>query len=145
VIDPASVGRRGEPFEMAVELGKIREFARATGSEHPAYLSGECIPPTFLTSDRYWHTEASNIQPAAKLDPQRSLQAEQDFVFHGPPPGAGTVLTAQTRIDRTYEKQGSRGTLTFVELVTEYRDATGRLVAEGRMTGVETPPPDVVQ
>ena len=140
MIDPGSVGKVGEPFRIAVELGKIREFARATGSENPAFLSGECSPPTFLTSDRLWHTVNSNIQPSLNLDPQRSLQAEQEFVFHGPPPGAGTQLSAVVRVDRVYDKEGRRGTLTFVELVTEYRDESGELVAEGRMTGVETPP-----
>jgi hypothetical protein len=41
-----------------------------------------------------------------------------------------------------YEKQGKRGgTMTFAVMVTEFRDESGRLVAEARMTGVETERP----
>ena len=36
-MDESLVGRTGEPFTMVVELGKIREFARATKSRNPAY------------------------------------------------------------------------------------------------------------
>jgi hypothetical protein len=70
------------------------------------------------------------------------MHAEQEYVFHGPPPRAGATLTAQSRIDAVYQKQGRRGgVLTFAVLVTEFRDASGRLVAEARMTGVETARP----
>ena len=52
---------------------------------------------------------------------------------------AGTELTAESRIDRIYEKEGKRGgTMTFVELVTEYRDGSGAVVAEARSTIIET-------
>ena len=45
------------------------------------------------------------------------------------------------RIDRIFEKQSSRGgALTFVEMVTEFRDLEGTLVAEAKMTAVETAP-----
>jgi hypothetical protein len=59
-------------------------------------------------------------------------------VFHGPPPAEGARLICRSRIAEIYEKQGKRGTLTFVVMVTELRDAaSGALVAEARMTGVE--------
>jgi hypothetical protein len=132
-------GSVGEPFELVVERGKIREFARATHASHPAFASGGCIPPTFLTTAYHWHTATSDVEPAAELDPQRSLHAEQEFVFHGPPPSAGTALTGTARIDKVYEKQSRRGSLTFVEIVTEYRDTDDNLVAESRLTGVEMP------
>jgi hypothetical protein len=48
-------------------------------------------------------------------------------------------LIGTARIDKVYEKQSRRGTLTFVEIVTEYRDERGELVAESRLTGVEMP------
>ena len=67
------------------------------------------------------------------------MHAEQEYVFHGPPPTAGDVLTATSRIDRIYDKESRRaGTLTFVEMVTEYRDAAGRLVAEAKLVGMES-------
>lgn len=139
MVDRASAGTVGEPFELVVEWGKIREFARATHAAHPDFETGASIPPTFLTTAYHWHTATSDVEPAARLDPQRSLHAEQEFVFHGPPPAAGTTLTGTARIDRVYEKQSRRGTLTFVEIVTEYRDEAGELIAESKLTGVEMP------
>jgi len=139
MVDRDSAGTVGEPFELVVERGKIREFARATHAGHPDFETGASIPPTFLTTAYHWHTPTSDVEPAAQLDPQRSLHAEQEFVFHGPPPGAGTRLIGTARIERVYEKPSRRGVLTFVELVTEYRNEAGELVAESKLTGVEMP------
>ncbi|MGH9000429.1 MAG: FAS1-like dehydratase domain-containing protein [Acidimicrobiia bacterium] len=136
-------GRRGEPFTMVVELGKVREFARATKSTNPAYEGGPgaavLTPATFLASSAFWQTPAANPFAGVKLNWQRILHGEQEFVFHGEPPRAGTVLTGEARIDRVYEKAGKRGgTMIFTDLVTEYRDSEGRLVAESRGTLIET-------
>jgi hypothetical protein len=79
------------------------------------------------------------------LDMRRVLDGGREFVFHGPPPRAGTRLTAQARIDDIYEKEGRRGgTMTFVVSVQEFRDESGKLVAEMRSTAIETgrPPGD---
>lgn len=139
--NPDSVGRSGSPFTMAVERGKIREFARATGSTDPAYLEEErpVVPPTFLTTQFFWQDGDADAWQLVELNQQRGLHAEQEYTFHGPPPRAGTRLSAQSTITNLYEKQGKRGgPMTFVEMVTEFRDESGRLVAEAKMTGVET-------
>lgn len=148
MVDKAVEGHLGEPFEMWIERGKIREFAHAVRAELPEHLSGErpVIPPTFLTSMFVWEREVAgaDIWPLVQMDPKRGMHAEQEYVFHGPPPRAGDPLVARSRIARVYEKVGRRGgSLTFVELVTEFRDPAGRLVAEAKMTAVETArPPD---
>jgi hypothetical protein len=141
VVDPTAAGRTGEPFTMDIERGKIREFARATRSTNPSYLDDPrpVVPATFLTTTFFWQDAAANPWAAVAMDQSRGLHAEQEYVFHGPPPRAGTRLTCQSRVAEIYEKQGRRGgTLTFAVLVTEFRDPAGRLVAESRMTGVET-------
>ncbi|MFJ8861833.1 MaoC family dehydratase N-terminal domain-containing protein [Streptomyces sp. NPDC102451] len=128
-------------FEVGVERGKIREFARAAMSENAAYLSAEpVVPPTFLTTAGFfWQPAESKAQAAHGLDPQRTLHAEQEYVFHGVPPRGGQTLTATARVTERYEKQGRRGgRLTFVTMVTEFRDEHGALVAEQRSTAVET-------
>jgi hydroxyacyl-ACP dehydratase HTD2-like protein with hotdog domain len=81
------------------------------------------------------------------MDQKRGMHAEQEYVFYGPPPRAGTRLTCQSRIAEIYEKEGRRGgTLVFAVMVTEFRDESGRLVAEARLTGVETAkPPEPVE
>jgi N-terminal half of MaoC dehydratase len=141
MVDMAAVGRTGEPFTMDVERGKVREFARATHSANPSYLDDPepVIPATFLTTTFFWQDGAANPWAAVGMDQRRGLHAEQEYVFHGPPPRAGTRLTCQSHVAEVYHKQGRRGgLLTFAVLVTEFRDPSGRLVAESRMTGVET-------
>jgi hydroxyacyl-ACP dehydratase HTD2-like protein with hotdog domain len=138
MVDRDCLGATGQPFELVVELGKVREFAKATFSEHPELLSGECIPPTFLMVALHWQGEQADALKAARLDPQRTLHAGQEYIFHGEPPTVGTRLRGLSRIDRVYDKPGSAGTLTFVEVVTAFTDNHDRLVAETRMTAVET-------
>ena len=141
-MDASIEGHRGKPFRLVVEEGKVREFARAVKSSNPAYV-GEgpqaTSPATFLASSAFWQGPEHSPWGDAALNWERILHGEQEFVFPGPPPAAGTELTAEARIDRVYEKEGKRGgAMTFVELVTEYRDASGTVVAESRSTIIET-------
>ena len=140
-MDKSAVGREGARFEMEIERGKIREFARAVGAKHPAYGRGDSIPPTFLTTTFFWEAYVDGANPwhLVKMDQRRGMHAEQEYIFHGPPPRAGTKLYCTSKVTEIFEKQGRRGgTLSFGVMVTEFRDAEGRLVAEARMTGVET-------
>lgn len=137
-------GTEGAPFRLDVERGKIREFAVATGAADAPYLDEEhpVVQPTFLTTTFFWHTEASNPWPAVELDQQRGLHAEQEYTFFGEPPRAGTTLTCQSRIGEIFTKQGRRGgEMTFAVMYTDFRDESGRLVAQAKMTGVETARP----
>ncbi len=135
-IDKDAVGAVGEPFELVVERGKIGEFARAVGS------ANSTVPaPTFFTTIFHWERlrPGSNPWARVKMSEERGMHAEQEYIFHGPPPAAGTTLTCTSRIESITEKQGKRGgTLTFAVMVTEMRDETGTLRVEARMTGVET-------
>jgi len=145
--DQSLVGVTDEPFEMAVERGKIREFARATMSTNPEYIVEKVpvAPPTFLATLAFWSPPGNSVFSKVKLDLKRVLHGGVEYVFHGPPPAAGTELTVQTRIAEIYEKDGKRGgTMTFVVSVQEFRDSDGNLVAEARNTTIETarPPAD---
>ena len=132
-------GRQGAPFKMVVERGKIREFARATKSVQPR-LSRRG-PPTLAGdvpgASAFWQ-DASN-SPWGGDGPrnfERILHGEQEFVFFGEPPRAGDVLTGVSRIDKVYEKAGRRGgDMKFTEMVTEFRDPTGKVVAESQDDG----------
>jgi hydroxyacyl-ACP dehydratase HTD2-like protein with hotdog domain len=137
-----SLGAAGTTFTMDIERGKIYEFARATRSDHPMHFLEHkpVIPPTFLTTTFFWEERVENANPweLVQMSQERGMHAEQEYIFHGPPPVAGTQLTCTSRIDKIYEKESrSGGTLTFVIMVTEYRDADEVLVAEARLTGVE--------
>jgi hypothetical protein len=130
------IGKIGRAYALPVEHGKLREFTRAIGEtsidpDDPAAV----IPPTFLATAMWWEHEDSNPLLAANLDPARMLHVEQEYVFHGPPPPVGSVLTGQPRISATWEREGRRGgNMTFVSVTTEFRDASGVLVAEGIWT-----------
>jgi hypothetical protein len=141
-MDKSIEGNRGKPFRVVIEEGKVREFARAVKSSNEAYTAEGpqgTSPATFLASSAFWQGPDASPWGDAKLNWERILHGEQEFVFPGPPPAAGTELTAEARVDRVYEKEGKRGgTMTFVELVTEYRDDSGAVVAESRSTIIET-------
>jgi len=139
--DKSAIGIEGVPFEMEVERGKIREFARATMSDNPDYIDAPnpVSPPTFLQTSAFWTPSGSSPFAKIKMDMRRLLHGGQEFVFPGPPPRAGTKLSAQTRVEDVYEKEGKRGgTMTFVVTVTDYRDETGAVVAQSRGTAIQT-------
>ncbi len=143
MMDRSAVGKQGAEFELDVERGKIHEFARAIRADDPAYFRREHqpSPPTFLTTMFFWEELVPGGNPwhLVAMSQERGMHAEQEYIFHGPPPVAGTRLRCRSRIESIYEKAGKRGgTLTFAVMVTEFRDDSGRLVAEARMTGVET-------
>jgi N-terminal half of MaoC dehydratase len=144
MVNKDAVGEKGDAFDLTVERGKVREFARATKSENAEYLDDATpvSPPTFLVTSAFWSPPGAMRWGSLKLDMRRVLDGGREFVFHGPPPEAGTKLTAQTRVDDIYEKEGKRGgTMTFVETVQEFRDEGGKLVAEMRSTAIETGKP----
>jgi hypothetical protein len=133
-----------ETFEIDVERGKIREFARATLSRNPAYLDGRApvSPATFLMTTAFWGGGITKIMDDLGLDLTRLLHGGQEFTFPGAPPRAGTRLVGVMRVDADNTKEGRRGgTMRFVEVVTEYRDEADAVVAEARNTLIETARP----
>ena len=147
MVAKSSLGAQGAVFEMDIERGKIFEFARAVLSSDPAHCEGihPVIPPTFLSTTLHWEKRVEGANPWSEvaMSEERGMHAEQEYVFHGPPPRAGDKLHAQARITEIYDKQSRSGTvLTFVKMVTEFRDDTGKLVAESILTGVERQLPE---
>ena len=145
MVNKGAVGQTGEAYDLVVERGKLREFARATKSQNPEYLDDPVpvSPPTFLVSSVFWAPPGAARWGDLQLDMRTaSSTAGREFVFHGPPPAAGTKLTAQTHVDDIYEKEGKRGgTMTFVVTVQEFHDELGEIVAEMRSTAIETGKP----
>lgn len=137
-----AVGKEGPAYEMAVERGKIREFARATKADWAGYFDSETppVPPTFLTTAQFWQPpEAGALWRELDIDLRRLLHGEQEYVFPNGPPRAGVKLTAQTRVESVFEKEGKRGgSMTFVITVTDFRDPSGEVVAQARSTAIET-------
>lgn len=142
MIDKSAVGKRGTPFPVLVERGKILEFALAVRSQHPAHRIDvpAVVPPTFLTTQLFWEkrVEGGNPWALAGMSEERGMHAEQEYIFHGPPPRSGQVLVATSTITEITEKPPRGGyVLTFVRMRTEFHDERGELVAEAILTGVE--------
>lgn len=139
-MDESLIGRRAAAFQVPVERGKVREFARATAARSPAFRDEErpVIPPTWLAAASFW-IGPDNHALGGVFDFSRTLHAGQEYVFHGPPPRAGDVLHGQQSVETVFSKDGRRGgRMTFAVLLTEYRNSAGSLVAEVRQTIVET-------
>ena len=131
-------------YQMPLDWSKVREFARATKSRNPAYDGPQAImPATFLTSARLaWEPKSKNVMASLGFDMRRVLHGEEEYVFHGPPPRVGQLLTVDTRLGEQWEKEGKRGgTMRFARVVNEFRDEAGTLVAEQRSVVVETARP----
>jgi hypothetical protein len=146
MVDPTAKGATGTPFTLDVERGKVIEFARAIQARHPDHLAEDAvIPPTFLTTQLFWEklSDGSNPWALVQMSEERGMHAEQEYIFHGPPPRAGQRLHAVSTIRDISEKTSRSGhRLIFVKMATEYRDDTGKLVAEAILTGVERHPPE---
>jgi hydroxyacyl-ACP dehydratase HTD2-like protein with hotdog domain len=88
----------------------------------------------------FWENWVDGANPWSKVEmsEERGMHAEQEYIFHGTPPRAGDRLKATSRITEITDKQSRSGAiLTFVKMVTEFRDLSGTLVAESILTGVE--------
>ncbi len=131
-------------YEVPIEFGKVREFARATQSRNTAYAERDSfIPPTFLTTARLvWEPRSESPMAQLNLDLRRILHGEEEYIFYGPPPRAGQTLYASSHLGDQWVKDGKRGgTMRFVVVISEFRDGAGALVAEQRTTLVETSKP----
>jgi MaoC dehydratase-like protein len=139
-IDRSQIGQWGPEMTMHVELGKIREFARAVKDDNPAFAGERPLaPPTFLMTVAHWSEGAmSGGVRAVKFDMRRLLHGEQEFEYLKPI-RAGDVLTVRSRTKDVFEKQGSRGgKMVFVLMESEYRNQHGEVVAYSRNTLIQT-------
>ena len=140
-IDRSLIGVWGPEAKMHVELGKIREFARAVKDDKAAYREGSLVPPTFLMTLAHWIGDMGQTRSAVKLDFLRLLHGEQEFEYVKPI-RAGDVLTFRSRTKEVFDKQGKRGgKMLFIVGETEFRNQRGEIVAYSRNTVIETEGP----
>ncbi|MEM7124435.1 MAG: MaoC family dehydratase N-terminal domain-containing protein [Pseudomonadota bacterium] len=140
------IGQFGPTFDVPVERGAVRAFARSVYAPWSVYLDDEraVIPPTFLTTANVnwgYTLERPRGTVLEELDHDLSvpLHAEETYLFHGTPPRVDDRLTARACLESLTEKPRKRGGgLTFLVLLTEFRDSDGVLVAEARSTTVTT-------
>jgi hydroxyacyl-ACP dehydratase HTD2-like protein with hotdog domain len=140
------IGLTGPDYDVAIERGKIREFARAMQAPLDDFCTGKTpvVPPTFFISVPYtWgytlERPRGTVFEGFDHDLSVPLHAEEEFIYHGCPPRAGDQLTARTSLENVVEKHGRHGgDLTFLTMLTEYRNSADDLVVEQRSVTVTT-------
>lgn len=122
------IGRRSNPVVNWVERGAVRKFAQAISDPNPLYLDeqeaqrsrwgGLIAPPTFPITFDYGNIEGLML-PSSGL-----IHGEQRFTYTRPLL-VGERLRCHAALANAYEKQGSRGLLTFLVIDRETHDDRG--------------------
>ncbi|MCB1153050.1 MaoC family dehydratase N-terminal domain-containing protein [bacterium] len=137
MLDDSVVGWRGRPFEVEVEKGRLRLFAKAIGETDPVYHDEAAaraaghralpVPPTFLfclemeRDDPYdWFTELG-------IPLGRVLHGGQAFTYHAPA-YAGDTLRFESEVTAVWHKKG--GALEFLVHRNVVTNQHGAAVAE---------------
>ncbi len=111
------IGLQGPTYEVDIERGRIRQFAKSIYAFDPAYHDDPraVVPPTFLIMSGYHYgyilARAPRESVFGRIDEDFRTCADggEEFVFHGPPPRAGDRLIASTSMHDFKERQGRRG------------------------------------
>jgi hydroxyacyl-ACP dehydratase HTD2-like protein with hotdog domain len=131
----AHIGTQSAPQTEVVTRRDIRKYSVATAQRLQRYLDGDEAPPLFHVT-LFWP-----IVPMQELCPDGVAPDEMFPQIPGRRPMAGglkieyqrpirpgDVLTATRTLTRIYERQGSTGTLVFVEVLMTVTGADGALV-----------------
>ena len=141
------IGMQGPEYEVEIERGRIRQFAKSIYCTHPAYHEGRnaVVPPTFLIMSGYHYgyilARAPKDSAFGQLDEDFRTCADggEEFVFHGPPPRAGDVLNASTIMHDFKEREGRRGgRLRIYVTKNSFTAPDGRPVADWYEWNVKT-------
>ena len=143
MIDRSFIGHTLPAFDVRVEAGRLRFFAKATGQTDPLYvdedaaraagLPGLLVPPTFLVCLEMDAPDPAAIRNLLGMDYRKLLHGEQQFTYHAPA-HAGDMLRFEQRIEDIYDKKG--GALEFVVRRTQVHNQNDVRVAELRTVTV---------
>ena len=138
------IGRVLSTGSATVGAENVAEFARALGDPNPLYVDaasarsgpfGTLVAPPTYPIAFMTQAMAGGMETFLELglNFMTLVHGEQEFEY-ARPIRTGETLTLTGRIADVYEKTGSSGTLDFVVLETEARDAGGGLVFFSRNT-----------
>ena len=142
--DKSLIGHKLGTFDVDVEKGRLRFFAKVIGETNPIYSDeaaaraaghpGLPMPPTFLFCLAGEGIDRASLLKLLNWDLGRILHAEQSFTYHKMA-YAGDVLTFQTEVADLYEKKG--GALQFMVQQTRVTNQHGEHVADIRCSLVQ--------
>lgn len=137
MIDRSYIGHTMPAFEVVVEAGRLKFFAKATGQTDPVYSDeasaraagypGLPVPPTFLFCLEMESPDPAAIRNLLGLDYRTLLHGEESFTYHGMA-FAGDTLRFEQRIANIYDKR--QGALEFVERETTVTNQRHERIAE---------------
>ena len=143
MIDRQFIGHTMPAFEVLVEKGRLRFFAKATGQTDPVYIDDAAalaagysslpVPPTFLFCLEMESPDPAAIRNLLGMDYRKILHGEQGFSYHRTA-CVGDVLRFEQRIEDIYDKKG--GALEFVVRQTRVSNQRGEAVADLRTVTV---------
>lgn len=146
--DESIIGLQGPTYEVDIERGRIRQFAKSVYSFDKAYHQDPraVVPPTFLIMSGYFYGYILARAPAdsafGRIDEDFRTCADggEEFVFHGPLPRAGDRLIASTTMHDFKERQGRRGgrLRIYVTRTSFHEPGGGRHVADWYEWNVKT-------
>jgi peroxisomal enoyl-CoA hydratase 2 len=145
--DDALIGSVVDEYVVAVEAGKVLEFARAIQDPAARYsgvdgaaaegFSAVPAPLTFAVTAAH-HRDAAAAASSLGLAMERVVVGEVGWDYERPLL-AGDVLHGCRRVSGVRHRDGARGgAMTFVTLTTEFHDRDGRLVLRQDETLIET-------
>ena len=143
MIDKQYIGHTLPPFQVNVEPGRLRFYAKATGQTDPIFLDEEAaraaghpglpVPPTFLFCLEMESPNPAAIRELLGMDYRRLLHGQQGFSYYSMA-YAGDKLTFSQQIADIYDKKD--GALEFVVRKTRVTNQRAELVAELRCVSV---------
>ena len=146
MIDPKFIGHQFKTTKLAVETGRIKQFAEAIGATDPIHFdeaaaraqgyTSVVAPPTFLTiaeMERGNDPDVEALPSLLKLDLSKFLHGEQEYEYFLPV-CAGDELSVSCAIKDIYSKRN--GELQFIVMELQYRNEAGQLAAISRSTAV---------
>jgi hydroxyacyl-ACP dehydratase HTD2-like protein with hotdog domain len=146
VVDPgllSLIGKTAAPQTQLVTRRDIRKYAVATGQRQRKYLDGDEAPPMFHVA-LFWpvlpleELSANGVAIDAMFPdiPGRRPMAGGLKIDFRRPLKPGDELTATRALTNIFAKQGSNGSLIFVEVTMTVIDAAGELVLTEKTTRI---------
>lgn len=150
MVNEAIVGMEFPTFELPIEKGKIKEFARSLGDKDAIYVDEELArskgfrsipaPPTFTATFLHHVPDENfllNMMAQMGISVATSVHGESEFEYLAPV-CAGDVLTVAITVKDFYQKEGKRGgKMNFITVESTYTNQEGELVQKDRMLFIE--------
>jgi hypothetical protein len=141
MLDKNKIGHQFPSFDVYIEAGRLRFFAKAIGETNLIYSDESAAqsagypaipaPPTFMFTVDLEGPELLPVLQLLKLDLGRVLHGSQEFDYFGQI-YAGDRITQQSKIVDIYDKKG--GALEFVVQESTYTNQHNELVGKAQQT-----------